>query len=63
MLDKTKHIRLCNIHCPDFPSPGVQILKDMLMDTAKVVKVKISMNRLLLKLVQTYGCKPDFSLQ
>jgi hypothetical protein len=31
----------------------------MPMDTAKMAKVKISMNRLLLELVQPYGCKFD----
>ena len=57
MLNQTEHIRLCNIHCPDFPSPRVQILKDMLMDAAKMVKVKISMNRLFLELVSSPACR------
>ena len=63
MLHQTEHICLCNVHRPDFSGPGVQILKDMLMDAAKMVKVKISMNRLFLELVQPYGCKSGFSGQ
>ena len=63
MLHLTEYIRLCNVCCPDFSSPKVQILKNMPMNTAKMVKVKIPMNGLFMELVQPYDHKPGFSSQ
>lgn len=62
VLDEAKHTCLCNIHCPDFSSPRIQILEDMIMDTAKVVEIKVPTDGLLVELVQPYGHKTDLSL-
>lgn len=46
---KTEQISFSNIYGSDFSCPGKQILKDVFVDTAKVCKIEVSFDRMLLQ--------------